>query len=46
MSTQEIKELLEKQLRLLSEQSQKCAGEKELAELSSEMVKVASLLLS
>lgn len=42
----EIKATLEEQLQLLSECSKKCVSEHELAELTSEMVKLAGLLLS
>lgn len=46
MSNQEIRKLLEKQLQLLSEQSTQCSDTRELAALTSEMVKAAELLLS
>lgn len=46
MNNQEIRKLLEKQLQLLSEQSTQCAEARDLAALSSEMVKAAGLLLS
>ncbi len=39
-----IKETLEKQLQLLSERSKDSTDDRELAELSCEMVRVASLL--
>lgn len=46
MSKTDVKEILEKQLQLLSEQSNRCVQESELAALTSEMVRVAELLLS
>lgn len=43
---QKIKETLEKQLQLLSERSWVCAEERDLAALTSEMITLASLLLT
>lgn len=42
----EVKELLEKQLQLLFEQSKQCVREGDLAALTGEMVRVAEILLS
>lgn len=46
MTRDEIKEVLGKQLQLLSENSSKSCDDGELAELSAEIVKVAELLLT
>lgn len=43
--TEKTKEILRKQLQLLSERSSHCATDKELAEVTEAMVKVAWLLL-
>ncbi len=45
MTEQRIKELLEKQLELLSDRSQECLEGKDLAMLTREMIAVSTLLL-
>ena len=46
MNKAEIRATLEKQMQLLSERSEKCVSEHELAGLTNEMIKLAALLLS
>lgn len=46
MSRDEVRETLEKQLQLLSERSQNCPLEYDLAVLTDEMVKISEVLLS
>lgn len=46
MTRDKIKEILGKQLQLLSENSSKSCEDRELAALSAEMVKIAELLLT
>lgn len=46
MDKAEIRTTLEKQMQLLSKRSEKCVSEHELAGLTSEMIELASLLLS
>lgn len=46
MERQKIKETLEKQLQLLSERSENCIEDRDLAALTNEMVTIASLLLT
>lgn len=46
MTGREVRETLEKQLQLLSERSKACVTNRELAELTTEMLKIAEFLLT